>query len=160
MLNPFQDIKRVFDAEVNKARVASRRATTQAMGWFVVIGLGLMGVAMLLLAAFLALSDAYGHIVAALIIGGVILVIAVLVALFVVGPLRSRRAEMEARAEAEMARADVASDLSQVMALMEGFGLGRGRSGSTGTGRLLIVAAVGLGLGLISRKLNRKPKSD
>ena len=160
MLKPFEDVKRVIDAEVNKARVTSRRATGQAIGWFVVAGLALMGLGMLFLALFLALSDVYGHTIAALIVGGGILVIAAIVALFTVGPLRSRKAEIEAEAASKQARADLMSDVSQVAALMEGFSAGSGSGGSKAASKLLVFAAIGLGLGLVSKKVGKKPKAD
>ena len=159
MLKPFEDVKRVIDAEINKARVASRRATGQAIGWFIVAGLALMGLGMLSLALFLALSDAYGHVTAALIVGGGLLVIAAIVALFAVGPLRSRTAERAADAASRQARSDLASDISQVAALIEGFGAGSG-GGSSGASKILVFAAIGLGLGLVSKKVRKKSKTD
>lgn len=159
MLQPFDHVKRVIDAEINKARVASRRATGRAIGWFVVAGLALMGLGMLALALFLALSDAYGHTVAALIVGGGLLVIAAIVALFAVGPLRSRKAEVAAETASRQARTDLASDISQVAALIEGFGAGSGSGGSKGASKILIFAAIGLGLGLVSKKVGKKSKN-
>ena len=160
MFRPIHNAKRLAEAEILKARLASRRATERAIGWFVVAGLALMGFGMLFLAAFLALSDVYGHTIAALIVGGVILIIAVVVALFV-GPLRKRAAEDAAEAASQQARADISSDLSQITALLEGFGVGSsGLGGSGSVSRLLIMAAAGLGMGLLSKKFGKKSKRD
>ena len=159
MLRPIHNVKRLVEAEILKARLASRRATEQAIGWFIVAGLALMGFGMLFLAVFLALSNVFGHTVAALIVGGVILVVALMVALFV-GPLRKHAAEDAAQAESQDARAELSSDLSQVTALLEGFGIGSGGFGGSSMNRLLIMAAVGLGMGLLSKKARKKPKKN
>lgn len=157
MLKIFRDLRRVVDAETQRARVASRGATYQAIGWFVVAGLGLMGVAMLLLAAFLALSEVYGHTIAALIVGGVILLLAVVAALLV-GPFRSRHAEREAQEAAKTARADLAGDFNQIAALLEGLSAGRGSGGGSDPKKLLIYAAIGLGIGALSKKFSGDSK--
>jgi divalent metal cation (Fe/Co/Zn/Cd) transporter len=157
VLKIFRDLRRVIDAETQRAQAASRGMTFQAVGWFVVAGLGLMGLAMLLLAAFLALSEVYGHTVAALIVGGVILLLAVVVALFV-GRFRSRGAEREAREAAKAARDDLLGDFSQIAALLEGFGAGRSGGGGADLKKLMLYAAIGLGFGAMSKKFSGDSK--
>lgn len=160
MFRPIHNIRNLAEAEILKARLASRRATELAIGWFIVAVLALMGFGMLFLAAFLALSTVYGHTVAALIIGGIILVITVVVALFV-GPLRKREAEEAAEAASQQARADISSDISQITALLEGFGVGSsGLGGSGSVSRLLMMAGAGLAMGLLSKKFGKKSKRD
>jgi len=159
MLSLLRNVRQLADAEIRRARLASRRATEQAIGWFIVAGLALMGCGMLFLAAFLALSDAFGHIVAALVVGGVVLVIAVIVALFI-GPLRKREAEEAAEAASQKARAEISDDISQITAVLEGFGIARGSGlgAPGGVSRLLLLAGLGLGFGMLSKKIKKKSK--
>jgi len=113
---------------------------------------------MLVVAAFLALSETYGSLYAAMIIGGVQFVLALLLVL-VARPL-ARSPELEAAQRASKhARADLKSDTEALQSLLKVLS-GDLSEWSSDKRMSILVAAFGAGIGLGVRTGRRRPPRD
>ncbi|MEO3433448.1 hypothetical protein [Inquilinus sp. CAU 1745] len=140
---PLFRLQRVADAEMLRARIRARAAAIR-FGVYLFAGLlGLVGVGFFLLAGFLALAKSQGLIVAALVMGGIVLILALLLALLA-RPLSGRRLVAAADIAANQARADLKADTAQLGLLAGGLGASAGAGGrrwfSANRGGVLIAA--------------------
>lgn len=153
-LDPIADARNLAEAELLRVRASARSVVKQSLFQVVAVLLGLGGLLMLVVAGFLALSEAYGSLNAALLIGGAQFFLA-LVLVLVARPL-SRSSDLEAAEQAaRQARADLASDaeaLQSVLRLLSGDASGWTAEKKTS----LLVAAFGAGLGLGLRTTRRR----
>lgn len=145
-IDPITDARNLAEAELLRVRASTRSIVKQGMFQVVAVLLAVGGLLMLLVAGFLALSEAYGALNAALMMGGVQFFLA-LVLILLARPL-SRSSDLEAAEEAaRRARADLASDteaIQSVFRLLSG-----DASAWTADKRIsILVAAFGAGLGL------------
>lgn len=155
-LDPIRDARILAEAELLRARASARSLVKQSLFQVVAVLLGLGGLLLLVVAGFLALADAYGSLFAALLMGGALFLLA-LVLVLVARPL-SRSPELEAAERASrQARADLRSDgeaLQSVLRVLSG-----DLSEWSGDKRLsILVAAFGAGLGLGLRSGRRAPR--
>lgn len=136
---PLFRLQRVADAEILRARIKARAAAIR-FGVYLFAGLlALVGIGFFLLAGFLAIAKSQGLIVAALVMGCIVLILALLLALLA-RPLSGRRLVAAADIAARQARADLGADAAQLGLLAGGLGAG-GRSWfSANRGGILIGA--------------------
>jgi len=155
-IDPIRDARILAEAELLRARAGARSLVKQSLFQVVAVLLGLGGLLMLVVAGFLALSGAFGTLNAALLMGGVQFVLA-LVLIFVARPL-SRSSELDAAERAsKQAREDLRSDTEALQAVLKG--LSGDLSGWSSDQRLsILVAAFGAGLGLGLRTTPRKDR--
>ena len=154
MITPIRKLERVLDAELLRTRIVLRTMKLRALVLVFAAMFALLGFAMLFVAVFTVLSEAYGPAMGALLVAGVaflILLVLVLVG-FLVGRQKRRLADQAARA----AREDALHDIEAVEEFVQGLGrqTAKGRSPRT---KNLALAALGFGLmvGLISRRRRR-----
>jgi hypothetical protein len=109
-------LSRLVEAESLRLRLAVQRASGRIALMAVAAVMGLFALAMLVLACFLALSRSYGPVGGALITGGVLVLLALLLALAArtLGRSRSALAEETVR----LARAEVAGDARRLELLL------------------------------------------
>ncbi|MBW2445610.1 MAG: phage holin family protein [Deltaproteobacteria bacterium] len=155
-IDPIRDARILAEAELLRARAGARSLVKQSLFQVVAVLLGVGGLLMLIVAGFLALSDAFGSLYAALLVGGVQFLLAVIL-IFVARPL-SRSPELgAAERAAKQAREDLRSDteaLQSVVRVLSG-----DLSEWTSEKRLsILVAAFGAGIGLGIRTTPRKPR--
>jgi len=155
-IDPIRDARILAEAELLRARAGARSLVKQSLFQVVAVLLGLGGLLMLVVAGFLALSGAFGTLNAALLMGGVQFVLA-LVLIFVARPL-SRSSELDAAERAsKQAREDLRSDTEALQAVLKV--LSGDLSGWSSDQRLsILVAAFGAGLGLGLRTTPRKDR--
>ena len=157
-IDPIRDARILAEAELLRARAGARSLVKQSLFQVVAVLLGLGGLLMLAVAGFLALSGAFGSLYAALLVGGVLFLLA-LILIFVARPL-SRSPELAAAERAsKQARQDLHSDteaLQSVVRVLSG-----DLSEWTREKRLsILIAAFGAGLGLGIRTTPRKDRDD
>jgi len=145
-IDPIRDARILAEAELLRARAGARSLVKQSLFQVVAVLLGLGGLLMLAVAAFLALSEAFGALYAALLVGGVLFSLALLLVLLA-RPL-SRSADLAAAERAsQQARHDLRSDteaLQTVVRVLSG-----DLSEWTSEKRIsILVAAFGAGIGL------------
>ncbi len=153
-IDPINDARNLAEAELLRVRASARSVVKQSLFQVVAVLLAVGGLLMLLVAGFLALSEAYGSLNAALMIGGAQFFLA-LVLVLLARPL-SRSSDLEAAEQAaRRARADLASDaeaLGSILRLLSG-----DASEWTSEKRMsLLVAAFGVGIGLGMRGRPRR----
>jgi len=159
-LDPLADARTLAEAEFLRARAAGRALARRSVFHAVAVLVGLVGLVMLVVAAFLALSDAYGSVTGALLTGGVLLGAALLLALAARPLSRSPELRHAERASSQ-ARADLRGDADAVQTLL------RLLSGDASTWTaehklqvLLAAFGAGLGFGLRSRARRRDDDRD
>ncbi len=153
-LDPIADVRNLAEAELLRARATARAVARQSVFHVFAMLVGLIGLVMLVVAGFLALSEAYGPVNGALITGGLMLAVAFLVIL-VARPL-SRGPDLEAAREAsKQARADVASDAEALQAVLRILS-GDASQWSAENRMQVLMAAFGAGLGLGMKSGRRK----
>ena len=145
-IDPVRDARILAEAELLRARAGARSLVKQSLFQVVAVLLGLGGLLMLAVAGFLALSEAFGALYAALLVGGVLFFLALLLVLLA-RPL-SRSADLAAAERAsKQARQDLRSDteaLQTVVRVLSG-----DLSEWTSEKRIsILVAAFGAGIGL------------
>lgn len=145
-IDPIRDARILAEAELLRARAGARSLVKQSLFQVVAVLLGVGGLLMLIVAGFLALSEAFGALYAALLVGGVQFLLA-LILVFVARPL-SRSPELDAAERAsKQAREDLRSDteaLQSVVRVLSG-----DLSEWTSEKRVsILIAAFGAGLGL------------
>jgi len=155
-LDPIRDARILAEAELLRARVSARSLVKQSLFQVVAVLLGLGGLLMLAVAGFLALAESYGELRAALLLGGALFFLA-LVLVLIARPL-SRSAELEAAERASrQARADLKSNgeaLGSVLRILSG-----DLSEWSADKRVsILVAAFGAGIGLGLRAGRRPPR--
>lgn len=111
-VDPWPKIRLLIRAELLRGRVVARAVAARAWHYTIAILLGLVGMAMVTLAAYFWLAEHYGPVTAALVIGGVHLLFAV--ALFAMGRRVYPESELKLIAEIEeLARDGLAADFSE-----------------------------------------------
>jgi hypothetical protein len=154
-LDPLADARTLAEAELLRARAATRALARRGLYQGVAVLVGLVGLVMLVVAGFLALSDAYGAVNGALLTGGILLAAAVLLAL-AARPLSRSRSLDHAERAASQARADLRGDADALQTLLRL--LSGDASTWTAEHRLSVLVAAfgaGLGFGLRSRARRR-----
>lgn len=112
-LDPWPKIRLLIRAELLRGRVVARTVAARAWHYTIAILLGLVGMAMVTLAAYFWLAEHYGPVIAALVIGGVHLLGAV--AFFALGRRVYPNSELKLIAEIEeLARDGLAADLAEI----------------------------------------------
>lgn len=145
-VDPIRDARILAEAELLRARAGARSLVKQSLFQVVAVLLGLGGLLMLVVAAFLALADAFGTLNAALLVGGVQFFLALLLVLLA-RPL-SRSADLEAAERAsKQARADLRSDTEALQSVVRVLSGDLSEWGSEKRISIL-VAAFGAGIGL------------
>lgn len=153
-LDPIADARNLAEAELLRVRASARSVVKQSFFQVVAVLLGLGGLLMLLVAGFLALSEAYGSLNAALAMGGAQFFLA-LVLVLLARPL-SRSADLAAAERAaRQARSDLAGDAAALQSMVRL--LSGDASEWTREKRVsLLVAAFGVGIGLGLRTGTRR----
>ena len=153
-LDPLRDARILAEAELLRARAGARSVVKQGLFQVVAVLLGLGGLLMLAVAGFLALSEAYGSLYAALLVGGVQFLLALLLVLLA-RPL-SRSPELDAAERAsKQARADLRSDTEALQSVVRVLS-GDLSEWTAGKRLSILVAAFGAGLGLGMRTRARR----
>jgi hypothetical protein len=155
-IDPIRDARILAEAELLRARAGARSWVKQSLFQVVAVLLGLGGLLMLVVAAFLALSEAFGTLNAALLVGGVQFLLA-LVLVLAARPL-ARSPELDAAQRAsKQAREDLRSDTEALQAVVKV--LSGDLSDWTSEKRLsILIAAFGAGLGLGIRTTPRRDR--
>ena len=157
-IDPIRDARILAEAELLRARAGARSLVKQSLFQVVAVLLGLGGLLMLVVAGFLALSEAFGTLNAALLVGGTQFLLA-LVLVLIARPL-SRSPELDAAERAsKQAREDLRSDTEALQSVVKV--LSGDLSEWTSEKRMsILLAAFGAGLGLGVRTTPRRDRDD
>jgi uncharacterized membrane protein YqjE len=109
-------LRRLAEVELMRAEIEARRVARRALWTGVAVLVGLLALAMLSLALFIALANAYGNLNAALIVGGALAVLAVAALVYAMqAPGRTAELEREILARSiEDAREDLREDFEEL----------------------------------------------
>lgn len=109
-------LRRLAEVELMRAEVEARKVARRVLWTSVAVLVGLLALAMLSFAVFLALANAYGNLNAALIVGGALAVLAAAALVYAVqAPGRTAQLEGEILARSiEDARADLRDDIEEL----------------------------------------------
>lgn len=121
--NLLQDLQGLLEAELGRMQASAKRSALKGGVGLMAGGVVLLGVVLIAIGVFLHLAASTGPLEAGLWVGGVLIVLALVVAGVAIN-FAGRRARLRAEADAAIARSIVSADMAKLVATVRAGGSG------------------------------------